>query len=59
VFQLSPSQSEQGPVCFPQLLRVSACVKGTCGDGVCEVGENVKCGCDADCPDAKWGPAIQ
>jgi hypothetical protein len=30
-----------------------ACVVGICGDGVCEVGENVACGCAADCPNAR------
>ncbi len=33
-----------------------ACTVGTCGDGVCEPGENEGCGCVADCPDAAWGP---
>ena len=37
-------------------LRVYACVRGTCGDGVCEVGEAPHCGCVADCPNAAWGP---
>jgi hypothetical protein len=31
-----------------------ACVKGTCGDGVCEDGESAVCGCVVDCPVAAW-----
>ena len=40
-------------------LRVYACVKGTCGDGVCEAGESAPCGCPADCPSAAWGPEAE
>jgi hypothetical protein len=42
------------PICadFPE--RVYACVRGTCGDGICEEGESPACGCLADCPNAAW-----
>ena len=26
------------------------CISGTCGDGICELGEADHCGCPADCP---------
>ena len=31
-------------LCVSPPLRVYACVKGRCGDGVCEVGEGERCG---------------
>jgi hypothetical protein len=31
-----------------------ACLKGTCGDGVCEDAESAACGCADDCPAAAW-----
>lgn len=55
VFQLSPGENDDGPICTDPPLRVYACVEGTCGDGVCEVGEDVRCGCVDDCPGAAWG----
>jgi hypothetical protein len=42
-------------VCDSPPLRVYACVQGTCGDGICEIGESEPCGCVADCPSAAWG----
>jgi hypothetical protein len=33
---------------------VFTCVEGECGDGVCEAGEDVSCGCVLDCPGAAW-----
>jgi hypothetical protein len=50
-----PATSNGVPVCTQPLLRVYACVRGTCGDGICETGEAPSCGCVADCPDAAWG----
>jgi hypothetical protein len=44
------------PGCWSPPLRIYACVRGTCGDGICEIGEAPACGCVADCPDAAWGP---
>jgi hypothetical protein len=44
------------PGCWSPPMRVYACVSGTCGDGICEIGEAPSCGCVADCPDAAWGP---
>jgi hypothetical protein len=41
-------------ICWMPPLRVYACVKGSCGDGICEVGEAAPCGCVADCPSARW-----
>lgn len=43
-------------VCMDWPHVTFACTIGTCGDGVCEPGENEGCGCVADCPDAAWGP---
>jgi hypothetical protein len=37
-------------------LRVYACVRGECDDGICEEGEAPACGCVSDCPQAAWGP---
>lgn len=54
VFHLSPAEGDDGPVCVDLPLRVYACVEGECGDGVCEVGEDVACGCADDCPGAVW-----
>jgi hypothetical protein len=31
-----------------------ACIKGLCGDGVCEDAESASCGCTDDCPAAAW-----
>lgn len=56
IFQLKAAYGEQNePVCVEAPLRVYACVQGSCGDGVCEVGEDVPCGCADDCPEAAWG----
>lgn len=55
VLQLGAAEGDDGPVCVDLPLRVYACVEGTCGDGVCEVGEDVHCGCVDDCPGAAWG----
>jgi hypothetical protein len=41
-------------VCAQFPLNVYACVKGTCGDGLCEEGEAPACGCVEDCPQAAW-----
>jgi hypothetical protein len=54
LYQL-PSMSNGARVCGSPPLRVYACVRGTCGDGICEAGEAPACGCVADCPDAAWG----
>jgi hypothetical protein len=58
VFHLYPAHTspDNAPICTEVPLRVYACVRGTCGDGVCEEGEDVRCGCVADCPSAVWGP---
>lgn len=47
------------PVCTSDLpLNVYACVRGTCGDGVCEEeGEAPACGCVEDCPQAAFARA--
>jgi hypothetical protein len=56
VFYTSPAYEgpEQIPVCTTPPLRVYACVRGTCGDGICEEGEAPACGCLPDCPSARW-----
>lgn len=42
------------PICTqPPGHAEFTCVRGTCGDGVCEPGEDVPCGCAADCPSAR------
>lgn len=41
-------------VCQPPIEGTVGCVNGTCGDGICEIGEDVACGCTADCPGAAW-----
>jgi hypothetical protein len=51
----SPAYSGGEKVCWMPPLNVYACVRGTCGDGICEVGEAPACGCAADCPSARWG----
>jgi hypothetical protein len=58
VAQLSPTRDDgNAPICNDGApLRVYACVQGSCGDGVCEVGEDVACGCVDDCPNAFWEP---
>jgi hypothetical protein len=33
---------------------VYACLKGQCGDGVCEDAESASCGCTEDCTSAAW-----
>jgi hypothetical protein len=55
---LSPAYNgaDNSPVCTQLPLNVYACVRGTCGDGICEEGEGPRCGCLADCPGAAWGP---
>jgi hypothetical protein len=54
---LKPAYEGPGlvPVCTSFPLRVYACVRGTCGDGICEEGEAPACGCVADCPSARFG----
>ena len=52
-YTVGPS-GENIPVCADFPLRVYACVRGKCGDGVCEEGESPACGCVVDCPDAAW-----
>jgi hypothetical protein len=37
------------------MFRNYGCVKGSCGDGVCEPAEAEPCGCTRDCPSAAWG----
>jgi hypothetical protein len=56
VFYKKPAYVGGVPACAEFPLRVYACVRGTCGDGVCEAGEAPSCGCVADCRDAAWGP---
>jgi hypothetical protein len=46
------------PVCGPLPLNAYACLKGTCGDGICEHAEAPRCGCSKDCPSAAWGPSL-
>jgi hypothetical protein len=41
-------------VCVLPIEGSVGCINGTCGDGICEVGEDVACGCSDDCPDAAW-----
>jgi hypothetical protein len=48
--------SDRGRVCTHPPLRVYACVRGECEDGICEEGEEPVCGCVPDCPQAVWGP---
>lgn len=54
VEQLGAVEGEDGPLCLQLPGRLYACVEGSCGDGVCEVGEDVHCGCVDDCPGAAW-----
>lgn len=43
------------PVCGEPAGHANfACVAGECGDGTCEPGEDVACGCVEDCPGAVW-----
>jgi hypothetical protein len=54
VSSASPMSSDQ--VCMPGLGY--ACISGSCGDGACEPGEDVACGCSKDCPFvAEWREA--
>jgi hypothetical protein len=56
VFHQYPAYGEnRTPICTDVPLRVYACVAGVCGDGICEAGEAVACGCVSDCPQAQWG----
>jgi hypothetical protein len=57
VFYLQPAYQgpDLVPVCTQPLLRIYACVRGSCGDGICEEGEAPACGCVADCPQARFG----
>ena len=57
VFYQKPATSNGAPVCTSPPLRVYACVRGTCGDGVCKAGEAPHCGCTTDCPSTVWGPS--
>ena len=49
-----PGYNGDEKVCYTLFDVVYACVRGTCGDGICEEGEAPACGCVADCPDAAW-----
>lgn len=42
------------PICAEVPGGWYACVRGECGDGVCEAGEAPACGCVQDCPQAAW-----
>jgi hypothetical protein len=49
------SNDEYEPSCEPPPLYVFACVRGSCGDGICdEAGEAPACGCVVDCPQAAF-----
>jgi hypothetical protein len=56
LYQLAGWTGDLGttPSCWSPPLRVYACVRGSCGDGVCEEGESAPCGCVKDCPSAAW-----
>jgi hypothetical protein len=41
-------------VCVSPIEGEVGCVSGSCGDGICEVGEDIACGCAQDCPKAAW-----
>jgi hypothetical protein len=47
-------QSNLGRECEDAPLPSYACVRGSCGDGICEEGEAPTCGCTLDCPQAAW-----
>jgi hypothetical protein len=47
-------QSNHGPECEDVALLSYACLRGSCGDGICEQGEASTCGCTLDCPQATW-----
>jgi hypothetical protein len=51
---LLPGYDGDGKTCAHPPLRVYACVRGECGDGMCEPGEAPACGCVEDCPEAAW-----
>lgn len=55
-FYRQPGYTGDGTVkvCTQPPLRLYACVRGVCGDGVCEAEEAADCGCVADCPEAAW-----
>ncbi len=53
-YQQGAYDADGQPVCVEPLARFYACVEGSCGDGNCEVGEDVTCGCAEDCPGAVW-----
>jgi len=49
--QMVATQDGNKQVCTPPPGHAEfTCVKGTCGDGICEEGEKQTCGCAADCP---------
>jgi hypothetical protein len=54
-FVPGPGLAEMQKVCRPSPgSDARVCIKGECGDGVCEDGEDAACGCVADCPAAAW-----
>src|SRR5262245_3623095 len=55
-----PGEGEFHRACVLDMvpMHVYVCVRGMCADGICEVGEAAPCGCEEDCPSAKWGPRI-
>lgn len=56
-WQVGGERDSQRVCLDPPGHREYACVAGTCGDGMCEPGEDGPCGCAEDCPGAVWeGP---
>lgn len=53
-WQVPATDGDGNNVCMNALHREYGCVEGSCGDGMCEPGEDGACGCVADCPDAAW-----
>lgn len=53
-----PGYNADGKTCDHPPLRVYACVRGECGDGICETGEAPACGCVQDCPQAAWDQGV-
>lgn len=39
--------------------QLYACIRGSCGDGQCEKGEDEPCSCPADCPNAVWETPVK
>lgn len=58
VQQILAHDTNGTPTCIDAVgVRNSVCIAGTCGDGMCEVEEDVPCGCPQDCGDIAFTDA--